>query len=49
MSSIDQRHVRMTVARGGRLIIEALLLAAPTREMDGDVGGQLDRLRAGPE
>jgi hypothetical protein len=35
----------MTVGRGGHLIIEALLLAAPTREMDGDVGGNLDRLR----
>jgi hypothetical protein len=30
---------------GERLIIAALLLAAPTRKMDGDVGGQLDRLR----
>ena len=30
---------------GGHLIIEALLLAAPTREMDSDVGGYLDRLR----
>src|SRR5215469_17265605 len=27
------------------LIIEALLLAAPTRKMDGDVGGNLDPLR----
>jgi hypothetical protein len=39
------RHVRTTVGRGGHLTIEALLLAAPTREMDGDVGGNLDRLR----
>jgi hypothetical protein len=30
---------------GGHLTIEALLPAAPTREMDGDVGGCLDRLR----
>ena len=35
----------MTVDRGRRLIIEALLLAAPTRGMDGDIGGHLDRLR----
>ena len=36
----------MTVDRGRRLIIEALLLAAPTRGMDGDVGGgHLNRLR----
>jgi hypothetical protein len=33
------------VRRGGHLIIEPLLLAAPTREMDDDVGGYLDRLR----
>jgi hypothetical protein len=32
----------MAVRRSGDLIIEALLLAAPAREMDGDVGGNLD-------
>jgi hypothetical protein len=41
----SSRHVRIAVRRGGHLIIEALLLAAPAREMDGDVGGHLDRLR----
>ena len=28
-----------------QVIVEALLIAAPTREMDGDVGGNLDPLR----
>jgi hypothetical protein len=32
-------------AGAGHLIIEALRLAAPAREMDGDVGGYLDPLR----
>jgi len=41
----SSRHVRIAVRRGGHLILEALLLAAPAREMDGDVGGYLDRLR----
>ena len=40
----SSRHARIAVRRGAHLIIEALLLAAPTREMDGDVGGCLDRL-----
>src|SRR5215212_2721864 len=39
------RPVRMTVRREEHQIVEALLLAAPTGEMDGDVGGNLDCLR----
>lgn len=35
-------------SQSGHLIIEALLFAAPTREMDGEVGGYFDRLRQGP-
>ena len=41
----SSRHVRIAVRGGGHLILEALLLAAPAREMDGDVRGYLDRLR----
>jgi hypothetical protein len=41
--SWSSRHARIAVRGGGHLIIEALLPAAPTREMDGDVGGYLDR------
>jgi hypothetical protein len=42
---VSPRQVRMAVRRNGHLITEALLLAAPAREMDGDVCGNLDRLR----
>ena len=43
-----QQYFRMTVLSGGHLIIEALLLQHPARQMDGDVGGNLDRLRQDP-
>ena len=43
----DGQQARGPLDSGG-LIIEALLLAAPTREMDGDVGGNLDPLRQDP-
>jgi len=33
---------------GGHRITEALVLAAPAREMDGDAGGYLDRLGQHP-
>ncbi|MGO9082135.1 MAG: hypothetical protein ACLQDY_24405 [Streptosporangiaceae bacterium] len=33
---------------GGHLVTEALPLAASAREMDGDAGGYLDRLRQDP-
>ena len=38
----------MTTGKAGHLIIEALLLAEPTREMDSDVGSNLDPLGQDP-
>lgn len=44
MAARRLRRFRMTVRRGGHPSVEVLLLVAPTREMDGDVGDNLDRL-----
>jgi hypothetical protein len=42
------RLIRMDGTTSGPLLIEALLVAASTCEMDGDVGCHLDRLRQNP-